>query len=50
MIPSENICNDYRAIHSLIGLGLINQILPSNAVKASLVVANAVGISSANSF
>ena len=32
------------------GIYNINQILPSNAVKASLVVANAVGISSANSF
>jgi hypothetical protein len=32
------------------GIYNINQILPSNAVKASLVVANTVGISSANSF
>ena len=32
------------------GIYNISQILPSNAVKASLVVANAAGISSANSF
>ena len=32
------------------GIYNINQMLPSNAVKASLVVANSVGISSANSF